>query len=222
MPPSFTLPPAATTPTREHAAAPFRTIQHAADLAQPGDVITVHEGVYRERISPPRGGGSDAEAHRLSGGAGREGRDQGVGSRHELGEGQEDVWKATLPNAFFGSFNPYSDLIHGDWFNPKGRPHHTGAVYLNGEWLTEAAELDKVLEAGGKPPRCGSPRWTRPTPRSGRSSRASTPTNNWWRSTCARRCSIRRRPASTSSPCAASPCGRRPRLGRRRRPSRSA
>ena len=28
---------------------PFRTIQHAAELAQPGDVITVHEGVYRER-----------------------------------------------------------------------------------------------------------------------------------------------------------------------------
>jgi alpha-N-arabinofuranosidase len=35
--------------------APFRTIQHAANLAQPGDVITVHEGVYRERISPLRG-----------------------------------------------------------------------------------------------------------------------------------------------------------------------
>ena len=42
-------------------AAPFRTIQHAADLAQPGDVITVHPGVYRERISPPRGGESDAQ-----------------------------------------------------------------------------------------------------------------------------------------------------------------
>jgi alpha-N-arabinofuranosidase len=40
---------------------PFRTIQHAADVAQPGDVITVHEGVYRERINPPRGGTSDKE-----------------------------------------------------------------------------------------------------------------------------------------------------------------
>ena len=38
---------------------PFRTIQHAADLAQPGDVITVHAGIYRERVSPPRGGTSD-------------------------------------------------------------------------------------------------------------------------------------------------------------------
>src|SRR6516165_1829378 len=39
--------------------APLRTIQRAADLAQPGDVITVHAGVYRERINPPRGGASE-------------------------------------------------------------------------------------------------------------------------------------------------------------------
>ncbi|MGD0482865.1 MAG: DUF1565 domain-containing protein, partial [Terracidiphilus sp.] len=42
-------------------AAPFRTIQHAADLSQPGDVIRVHAGVYRERVSPPRGGTSDTK-----------------------------------------------------------------------------------------------------------------------------------------------------------------
>jgi alpha-N-arabinofuranosidase len=34
---------------------PFRTISAAARVAQPGDVITVHGGVYRERITPPRG-----------------------------------------------------------------------------------------------------------------------------------------------------------------------
>ena len=32
-------------------AAPVRTIQRAADLARPGDTITVHAGVYRERIN---------------------------------------------------------------------------------------------------------------------------------------------------------------------------
>ena len=41
------------------AAKPFLTIQRAADVAQPGDVITVHEGIYRERVDPPRGGTSD-------------------------------------------------------------------------------------------------------------------------------------------------------------------
>jgi len=43
------------------AASPFKTIFAAAEIAQPGDIITVHEGVYRERINPPRGGSSENE-----------------------------------------------------------------------------------------------------------------------------------------------------------------
>src|SRR4030065_142849 len=65
---------------------------------------------------------------------------------------QNDTWKVAIPNSFFGDFNPYNDLIHGDWFNPKGREHHTGAVYLNGEWLAEAAKLDEVLKPLGTVP----------------------------------------------------------------------
>ena len=42
-------------------AAPLRTIQRAADLAQPGDTVTVHAGVYREYVNPPRGGESDTK-----------------------------------------------------------------------------------------------------------------------------------------------------------------
>lgn len=37
---------------------PLRTIQHAANMAQPSDVITVHAGVYRKLINPTRGGES--------------------------------------------------------------------------------------------------------------------------------------------------------------------
>lgn len=36
--------------------APFRKIQRGAEAAMPGDTVFVHEGVYRERIAPPRGG----------------------------------------------------------------------------------------------------------------------------------------------------------------------
>ncbi len=132
--------------------APLRTIQGAADLAQPGDVITVHEGVYRERINPPRGGAS--EKRRIIYQAARGERVEIKGSEEIKGwvRVQDEVWKVVLPNAFFRGFNPYSDLIRGDWFNPKGRPHHTGAVYLNGEWLVEAAKLEEVLSPGGAPP----------------------------------------------------------------------
>jgi hypothetical protein len=40
--------------------APFKTIQTASNLAKPGDTILVQPGVYRERVSPPRGGTSTA------------------------------------------------------------------------------------------------------------------------------------------------------------------
>jgi hypothetical protein len=35
---------------------PFQTISKAAEAAQPGDTVFVMEGVYRERVSPPREG----------------------------------------------------------------------------------------------------------------------------------------------------------------------
>jgi len=129
--------------------APFRTIQHAADLAQPGDVITVHEGVYRQRISPPRGGTSDAKRIIYQAAPGEKVEIKGSEVVKNWEKVQDDTWKVTIPNAFFGSFNPYSDLIHGDWFDARGRQHHTGAVYLNGDWLTEAVKLDDVLKPVG-------------------------------------------------------------------------
>ena len=126
--------------------APFRTIQHAAEVAHPGDVITVHEGVYRERISPPRGGKSDRKRIVYEAAPGGKVEIKGSEVVTNWVKVEEDVWQAKLPNTFFGSFNPYSDLIHGDWFGAKNRQHHTGAVYLNGEWLTEAVKLDDVLQ----------------------------------------------------------------------------
>ena len=135
-------------------AAPFRTIQHAADIAQPGDVIIVHAGVYRERVSPPRGGTSDANRIVYETAPGEKVTITGAEELKHWARVQGDVWKTTLPNSFFGAFNPYSDLIHGDWFNPMGRDHHTGEVYLNDKGLVEAASLNDVMK-----PASGAPLW---------------------------------------------------------------
>ncbi len=35
---------------------PFRTVNAAAAVAQPGDVVCIHAGIYRERVNPLRGG----------------------------------------------------------------------------------------------------------------------------------------------------------------------
>jgi len=124
---------------------PFLSIQAAATMAQSGDMITVHEGVYRERITPPRGGNSE-NSHIVYRSA--------LEERVEI-KGSEvidnwvrlsgSVWKALVPNELFGDYNPYKELIRGDWFEDNGRIHHTGEVYLNGKSLWEMELLEKVL-----------------------------------------------------------------------------
>ena len=132
--------------------APLRTIQRAADMAQPGDVITVHAGVYRERVNPPRGGASEKKRIVYRAAPGERVEIKGSEAVTNWTKVQDDVWRVTLPKSFFGGFNPYGDLIRGDWFDRRGRDHHTGAVYLNGDWLTEAAKLEEVLMPAGTAP----------------------------------------------------------------------
>lgn len=124
---------------------PLRTISAAARLAQAGDIITVHRGVYRERIDPPRGGLSDAKRIVYQAAPGERVEIKGsevIRDWHKVGK---DTWEAVIPNGFFGNFNPYIDTIHGDWFEGEGRIHHTGEVYQGGLALTEAANIGDVL-----------------------------------------------------------------------------
>ena len=99
--------------------APLRTIQRAADMAQPGDVVTVHEGIYRERVNPLRGGASDTQRITYQAAPG----EQVVITGSEIVKHWERVtnntWRLTLPNSFFGKFDPYADLIHGDWYGSQ-------------------------------------------------------------------------------------------------------
>ncbi len=123
---------------------PFLTIQAAADVAQPGDVVTVNEGTYRERITPPRGGESDSKRIIYQAATGKKVEIKGSEIIKNWEKLSGDVWKVTIPNSFFGKYNPYKDKIHGDWFNDLGRVHHTGEVYLNGKSLWEMADLEQV------------------------------------------------------------------------------
>ena len=133
-------------------ASPLRTISAAAKLVRPGEVITVHGGIYRERVTPPRGGESDSQRITYQAAPG----EKVIVTGSEPVKGWEnvgnDTWKAFIPNSFFGAYNPYGELIRGDWFSPQGRQHHTGSVYLNGEWLIEAAGQDDVLTPAGDRP----------------------------------------------------------------------
>ncbi|MCX7044802.1 MAG: right-handed parallel beta-helix repeat-containing protein [Candidatus Sumerlaeota bacterium] len=126
------------------ASKPYKTISAAAKVAQAGDAITVHEGTYRERVTPPRGGESDSKRIVYQAAAGEKVVIKGSEVVRDWKLSEPGVWKTTLPNSFFGSYNPYKDLIAGDWFNAKGRPHHTGEVYLNGKSLFETHQMKQV------------------------------------------------------------------------------
>jgi hypothetical protein len=127
------------------ASTPVKTIMAAVRLAYAGDTITVHAGTYRETINPLRGGESDAKriVYRAASGEKVEikGSEVITGWKKE----KSGVWKVTIPNAFFGDYNPYKDSIDGDWFWSKGRLHHTGEVFLNGKSLWEKETLNKVV-----------------------------------------------------------------------------
>ncbi|MEN8203004.1 MAG: hypothetical protein ABFS28_10440 [Bacteroidota bacterium] len=125
--------------------APFLTIMAAANAAMPGDVITVHEGCYRERITPPRGGESDSNRITYRAAKGEKVEIKGSEVIKDWKKYKGDVWMVTLPNTFFGEYNPYTDIIQGDWYTDKGRPHHTGEVYLNGKSFYEVDSLKRVL-----------------------------------------------------------------------------
>ena len=127
------------------ASKPFLTISAATEIAQPGDVIIVHDGTYREWVNPPRGGTADNEriVYRAAEGE----RVEIKGSEIVAGweKVKNNVWKVTIPNTFFGDYNPYKDSISGDWFYNHGRIHHTGEVFLNGKSLYEKENLEKVF-----------------------------------------------------------------------------
>jgi hypothetical protein len=125
-------------------ASPFLTISQAVEFAMPGDTITVHAGIYREWVNPIRGGDSDLNRIVYRAAPGEKVEIKGSEIAGNWKKEKNGLWKVTLPNSFFGDYNPYKDSIYGDWFNNRGWLHHTGEVFLNGKSLYEKESLEKV------------------------------------------------------------------------------
>ena len=127
-------------------ATPLQTISKAAQLAMPGDTVIVHEGEYREWVKPQNGGLSDVMRIIY----------QAAEGEHVVIKGSEritgwesvegGVWKAVVPNALFGDYNPYTEALYGDWLiDPEDGSVHTGDVYLNGVSFFEAKSKAEVF-----------------------------------------------------------------------------
>ena len=128
------------------AAAPLLTISQAASIAQPGDVVIVHEGVYREWVKPLRGGTSENERITYRAAPGEDVVIKGSKRITSWVAKADGVWTVALPNTFFGDYNPYALNVSGGWLN-YGQWHHRGDVYLNGEAFYEKQTADEVTDA---------------------------------------------------------------------------
>ena len=123
---------------------PFKYINDAAKIAQPGDEVLVAPGVYREYVNPVHAGTEDARITYRSTeplGAVITGAEE-VKSWEPY---QGNVWVCRIGNGIFGDYNPYTTYVYGDWYF-AGRTKHTGAVYLNDKMMYEAGSLDACIK----------------------------------------------------------------------------
>ncbi|WP_432840113.1 galactose-binding domain-containing protein [Dactylosporangium sp. CA-092794] len=128
-------------------AAPYLTINRAAQEAQPGDTVVVHAGLYRETVKPARGGTD--EAHRIIYTNAGDGEVVVKGSEeiNTWARSSGNVWSVTLPGSYFGDYNPYATG------QPQGGdggffPGYTaGDVYLGEQAYYEKPALSDVQAA---------------------------------------------------------------------------
>lgn len=127
--------------------APFRTINHAAQVALPGDTVRVHGGTYREWVVPKNSGEENARIVY-----------EAVEGENPIIKGSEavtdwehvegTVWKKALPNTVFGDFNPYASVLYGDWLiKPNAYQVHLGDVYVGGKSMYEASSMEDLFKA---------------------------------------------------------------------------
>ena len=123
---------------------PFRNISEAAAVACPGDEVLVAPGVYREYVDPKQAG---TEEKRIVYRSIEPGKAVITGAEvvKNWKKYEGNVYLARIPNGVFGSYNPYTTLVSGDWYIASYIAH-TGEVYLNGKALYEVTSLEKVLK----------------------------------------------------------------------------
>ncbi len=128
---------------------PFKRIDEAARIAAAGDTVLVAPGVYREYVNPRNAGTEDQRITYRSEvplGAVITGAERVTGWQPFRG----DVWTVRVRNGIFGSYNPYTTYVYGDWYF-AGKSKHTGCIWLNDTALYEAASIEECEAAAVYP-----------------------------------------------------------------------
>jgi len=169
---------------------PFRTINRAAQVLQPGERVVIASGIYRECVRPVRGGASPAQmisyeaapgarvfvrgSEVLKDGWQPESTSMGFG----VGAGQVPTWQHGLTGAMFpDAYNPFGlASAPGDrsWLDTKSvdmGPYfrRRGLVFMDGKPLEPVEQLRELASARLQP---ASPPANQAAPRTGLPARA--------------------------------------------------
>ncbi len=153
---------------------PLRTINRAAQLARPGQRVVVAGGVYRERVSPVRGGTGPTKMISYEAAPGAEVRVKGsrilkaqwIPTEAVVEQAQQPdpvpLWTTPLPNKLFPDYNPFAEQNLTDaridrcmpWaVGTKGKVPGTlrrGLVFQDGHRLLQVAARKQLAEAPGR------------------------------------------------------------------------
>jgi len=154
---------------------PLRTIGRAAGLLQPGEKVVIHEGVYRERVAPARGGASASAMIAYEAAPGERvvlrGSERWDPSRARFratdrfdltrasAEGQA-VLMGDLPDEIFQGYNPFlinntSEvmLLYGHTWTPAEMKRYLlkrGMLLCDGLPLEQVHAEEELLEGPGR------------------------------------------------------------------------
>jgi len=149
-------------------AEPFLTIGRAAEILRPGERVVVGQGVYRERVTPPRGGtGPDAMiSYEAAPGARVVIKGSKVftetwrPSRRDGQPAPKNVWSAPLAAAYFADYNPFDienvakeQFDAMSWAHPlRGKLPYTlprGMIFQDGRLLKQVARYEALAANPG-------------------------------------------------------------------------
>ncbi len=120
----------------------FLTINAAAQVAMPGDVVVIRPGIYRERISPPRGGDTDRPIRYVAPEGGVSVRGSIVFTPH-WERNDRGLWRAEVDADLF----PGKHLLRTPLLRMPGLT--CGQLFVHGQPMTELIDEAAAVHTPG-------------------------------------------------------------------------
>ena len=147
---------------------PFRTIGRAAAVLEAGERVVVTAGVYRERVTPARGGTGPTKMISYEAAPGvqvvikgsRLFTEKWTPSKPDGQAASDTVWSAPLAPKYFDGYNPFDtdnvtaeQFDYMEWAHPlRGKLPYTlprGMIFQEGRMLEQAARHDALPGRAG-------------------------------------------------------------------------